>query len=140
VDVSDHWVYKVYDAQLLLIYVGVTGVGPGRLSAHARSAEWAPLAATILVEHFPARAGALEREAELIRRQCPRFNLSANPEAYPLEPGEMSVRTAAAVARCSTRSVRRAIRAGWLPARPGPRGHIIEEQDLQAWIEGSPAQ
>lgn len=58
----------------LLLYVGVSNVGPRRISQHAIAAAWWPRVATITIEHAPNRDSALQRERHAIEHESPAFN------------------------------------------------------------------
>src|ERR687884_419494 len=80
-DSSPTSVYKFFDAQGALLYVGVTSQGPGRFYQHNRQKEWWPEVASTQIEHYPTREQALEREKELIRIEHPRENIQHLPGA-----------------------------------------------------------
>jgi predicted GIY-YIG superfamily endonuclease len=72
-------VYRYYDAEGRLIYVGVTSRGPQRQAQHAITAEWWPHVRAQDVEHYDNRETALRREKWLIERHRPPFNRQHNP-------------------------------------------------------------
>lgn len=72
-------VYLYYDQFDVLLYVGITSRGTRRQGEHNRSKEWWPLVARQEVEHFPDRALAAQREAEVIRTVEPPYNVQGNP-------------------------------------------------------------
>jgi hypothetical protein len=73
-------VYRYYDADRRLIYVGITGRGMVRQAQHNSQAEWWPFVSTQEVEHVGSRPAALHRERELIERFRPPFNREHNPD------------------------------------------------------------
>lgn len=73
-------VYRYYDSDGALVYVGITSKGPQRQSQHTVTAEWWPHVARQDVEHYPSRDEAAARERELIQRFRPPFNVQHNPE------------------------------------------------------------
>ena len=81
-------VYQYFDKMGRLLYVGVTDRGPERSHEHAATKTWWWHAAGCTIEHLPTREAALAREADLIRRLRPPFNLQHNPT-----PGGYQVRT-----------------------------------------------
>ncbi|MEX2421061.1 MAG: hypothetical protein WD670_04515 [Actinomycetota bacterium] len=71
-------VYRFYDGQGRLLYVGVTGRGLTRAREHSRSKEWWELVKSSTVEHLATTGEALERERELIRSLRPIYNVQHN--------------------------------------------------------------
>jgi hypothetical protein len=72
-------VYRYYDSDGTLIYVGITGRGVQRQREHNERAEWWPFVRRQDVEHFDNRPEAAARERDLIGRHCPPFNRQHNP-------------------------------------------------------------
>lgn len=73
-------IYRYYDADRRLIYVGITGKGMVRQAQHNSNAEWWRFVSTQEVEHVESRHAALHRERELIERFRPPFNREHNPD------------------------------------------------------------
>lgn len=71
-------VYRYYDANDVLLYVGITKRGIGRNIQHSNRAEWWQWVARQEVEHYPSRERASRREKELIQRYHPPFNKAHN--------------------------------------------------------------
>lgn len=70
-----HWtVYRLYDADRVLLYVGCTSNLIGRVQQHASYREWARDIATVTCEHYDTKQEALDREKNLIRSQDPAYN------------------------------------------------------------------
>jgi hypothetical protein len=76
-DLRPHVVYRAYDRDGCLLYVGVSLNPLGRMSAHKASSGWWSQVARIDIEHLPNRAAALAREARLIALLLPEHNRSA---------------------------------------------------------------
>lgn len=68
-------VYRAYDADDRLIYVGATGNIERRLSNHRSTSWWSSLARRVEVERHPAMPDALRAETEAIRTERPAFNM-----------------------------------------------------------------
>lgn len=73
-------VYRYYDKNSILIYVGITSAATGRQRQHNMDKEWWKYVHHQSVEHFPDRAHAHKREVELINKFRPPFNKQHNPD------------------------------------------------------------
>lgn len=74
-------VYRYYDRDGLLIYVGITSRGARRNYEHNASKDWWPYVARQEVDHYETRELALRHERSLIIRHRPPFNRQHNPDA-----------------------------------------------------------
>ena len=54
--------YRFYDAEDNLLYIGVTSVGPQRWAEHEHHRSWWAMVAKANAEHYPDRASALAAE------------------------------------------------------------------------------
>lgn len=68
-------VYRCYDEDGRLLYVGITSQGMARASSHHAYSRWWKLMVRQDWEHYDSRPEALLREAELIATQFPIFNV-----------------------------------------------------------------
>lgn len=68
-------VYRIYDADDNLLYVGCSIGLPSRISSHERFQEWWPEVARITVEHYEDRATALDHELLAIQTEHPQHNV-----------------------------------------------------------------
>jgi predicted GIY-YIG superfamily endonuclease len=66
--------YRFYDADGTLLYVGVTGRLAERWTAHRRSASWWPRIERLVTEKLPCMDSALAAERRAIRTELPAFN------------------------------------------------------------------
>ncbi len=66
--------YRFYERNGELLYVGVTGIPGERWATHSRHAEWWPFIATLTTEVFPTMRQALAAEREAIWDEEPMFN------------------------------------------------------------------
>jgi predicted GIY-YIG superfamily endonuclease len=66
--------YRWYDGDDVLLYVGITGDVATRQSSHAKKSSWAEFAARCAVERFPDRASAEDSERAAIENERPLFN------------------------------------------------------------------
>lgn len=67
-------VYRLYDAEGELLYVGMSMNLAGRLSKHHMRSWWPEVAETV-VEWFPGREAAKAAERSAIHHENPRYNL-----------------------------------------------------------------
>ena len=70
-----HWVYRCYDTDGRLIYVGCTMELAKRLDTHHRSSWWADQVANVKATVHPNYAAALRIERKAIREEHPRWNV-----------------------------------------------------------------
>lgn len=68
-------VYRAVDAKGRILYVGITDNLFGRMGQHRDSAKWWTWATRVLLEEYPSRTAAEERERELIKEHEPPFNV-----------------------------------------------------------------
>ncbi|WP_405531523.1 GIY-YIG nuclease family protein [Streptomyces avidinii] len=66
--------YRIFDAEDRLLYVGISGYPVTRLDAHRRGAPWRAEIARHAVEEFPTRQQAAFAESEAINIERPRYN------------------------------------------------------------------
>lgn len=72
--------YKYYDCDGILLYVGITSRGSARNGEHNKSKSWWQFVDRQTVEHHRSRASAEQRETTLIRKYAPPFNKQQNPD------------------------------------------------------------
>lgn len=87
-------VYRFYDAQDRLLYIGVSMNLLARWKAHDRQKDWWRQVVRATIEHFDTREAALEAEETAIRTEKPLYNVTHNqparvpsprPEPIPIE-------------------------------------------------------
>lgn len=71
--------YRLFDADDGLLYVGIADQWVRRLTQHSKTKPWWSEVAKITAEHFPTRDLALTTEAQVIGREHPTFNLNLTP-------------------------------------------------------------
>jgi hypothetical protein len=67
--------YRHFDKDDNLLYVGISLSALHRLSGHKKESRWFGLIGRIQIEHFPSRKAALAAEARAIRREKPAYNI-----------------------------------------------------------------
>ena len=86
---SAHAVYRMFDGDKNLLYVGKTGHGARRLNEHSEKI-WFPLVATITLEWHASAADAGVAERAAIRAERPQYNvrhLDTPKRKKPWKPG-----------------------------------------------------
>lgn len=81
-------VYRLFDADDRLLYVGITNRGFHRLHQHSKDKAWWPQVTRATFEHLPNRDAALQCEATAITREKPVHNILVPP----VDEREMPVR------------------------------------------------
>lgn len=71
-------VYRSYDVDEYLIYVGITSRGYARSNEHAATSAWWPHVALQRIDHYASRREAEAVEAALIRAYRPPYNVVHN--------------------------------------------------------------
>ena len=75
-------VYRFFDADGRLLYVGVTNDTGRRTQQHRQFAPWWDVATSCQFERYPSRLDALEAEATAIRAEHPIHNHNSPPPEY----------------------------------------------------------
>ena len=85
-----HALYRFFDKDDRLLYVGIS-LDPGaRWKTHAREKEWWSDVARVSIEEHPTRKSVLDAESAAIRSECPLRNIAGNPS--PVERQRQSPR------------------------------------------------
>lgn len=71
--------YRFYDADDVLLYVGITDHPLHRMANHAADQPWWSYVVRATFDHCPTRSAALAAEANAIRFERPLFNVQGNP-------------------------------------------------------------
>jgi hypothetical protein len=72
--------YRHYDANGDLLYVGQSNNAFKRYAGHQQESDWIALSVTMRVEHFNSRENALAAEHKAIFEEKPRFNRCMVPK------------------------------------------------------------
>ncbi|WP_372344689.1 GntR family transcriptional regulator [Streptomyces sp. KL116D] len=118
--------YRLYDEDDRLLYVGISSEPKKRMKAHAADKPWWPEVATRDFEWFDTRAEAADAEVETIRREQPAYNHTHNTAAVlallpavdeePLRPRPVAVAADnRSVAERMAADIRPVIMAGDMP-------------------------
>lgn len=90
---SAHYVYRLFDADGRLLYIGATYHVPARLKAHRYNTPWFSEVASVEYQTFPNRRAAFAAEAKAIHAEDPLYNRRHTP-GY-VEPSRRNARAAA---------------------------------------------
>lgn len=82
-DSGPHQLYRHFDADGELLYVGISLSAVVRLAAHRSSSAWFNKIARIDIVSLPSRAAALSAEWSAIQTENPKHNISGKPGARP---------------------------------------------------------
>lgn len=89
-----HAVYRMFDANGKVLYIGISGVVGRRFDQHSQKV-WFPQVSTITLEWFPTKAAAVLAERHAILAERPRYNVDGTrrrktpePKAPSLHPAE----------------------------------------------------
>lgn len=69
------WLYRCYDADGVLLYIGITQRGYDRFDNHRRSTAWWPEVASHTIQTYENRDEAQLAERHAIYREKPRYNV-----------------------------------------------------------------
>jgi excinuclease UvrABC nuclease subunit len=72
--VVKYTVYRFYDANLVLLYVGYSQDPKGRFDAHMSSTEWSSEIKSVFIEMFDDQKSALLHEKNTIKELVPKYN------------------------------------------------------------------
>ena len=67
--------YRHFNADGALLYVGISVNALSRLGEHRQSSEWYKQIVKVTLEHFPSRKEAEEAETKAIKSEKPKFNV-----------------------------------------------------------------
>lgn len=70
--------YRLYNADGQLLYVGIAARWPGRLNQHRASKHWFHTVTRVKLAHFQTRRDAARAELEAIHAEHPLFNSQGN--------------------------------------------------------------
>lgn len=76
----NHYLYRLYDAAGVLLYVGISKSAIHRLHQHLEAQPWADQIASQTVERFASRRELEDAERAAIKAEKPRFNKAHNSE------------------------------------------------------------
>lgn len=77
--------YRYYDKDGNLLYVGITDSLSRRAAQHNKNAQWHSYAAYATFEHYVSREDALEAESKAIINESPSYNI-AGSDQFAIDP------------------------------------------------------
>lgn len=89
-----HCVYRHYDINKNLLYVGITNNLFGRTMQHEQTATWYNDISLITVEHFVEREEAINKESLYIKELNPKHNITLNPKRDFKSENELRIKKA----------------------------------------------
>lgn len=141
--------YRYYDREGRLLYVGITGSGSSRMAAHASTSRWWRYVRTARFEHFRTREAALLAETMAIQTERPKFN-KAQRVLAPRPASEALARISALpagqyfvgdgelgdIVGLEGDAIRRAARHGWFPYLAiTPKSFLFAIETLPQYVE-----
>ena len=75
--------YRHFDADGQLLYVGISYRMPGRTNEHARRSSWFAKVARTTTETFPNKRAAMDAELRAIKTERPIYNRMGNGKCQP---------------------------------------------------------
>ena len=85
--------YRHFDADRNLLYVGVTSNIDVRNASHKVNSHWFSAIDIIESEEFPDRSSAVAAELSAIKEESPKWNVIGNPNAIAGQPRNMDMMT-----------------------------------------------
>ena len=76
---SPQALYRFWDKNKNLLYIGISSNFVGRLKAHNYAAEWFGQTANVTIEHYDNRKDVERAEKQAIQTELPQYNKTHNP-------------------------------------------------------------
>lgn len=76
---SPQALYRFWDKNNTLLYIGISNNFLGRITQHTSTAEWFPQASYVTLEHFDSRLEVEQAEKNAIKSELPLYNKTHNP-------------------------------------------------------------
>ncbi len=108
-------VYRAYDPDGTLLYVGISSTLRNRLHKHFRSGDWIDYTTRIELSRYPSRSEALAEEGRAIVNEAPVFNIQ----------GRDRVESKALVDLYLSRTGERTARPWWEECEPDSEGSSL---------------
>lgn len=80
---TPHVLYRMFDAEGALLYVGITNNPKARFRTHSKTKAWWEEVANIAVEHFDTREALAYAEYQAIVNEHPLYNIALAPSERP---------------------------------------------------------
>ena len=81
-----HVLYRMFNRDGVLLYVGITNNPKGRFRTHSESQPWWSEVVNITLEHLPSRLHRQAAESNAIKDEGPLYNIARPAGAYVPEP------------------------------------------------------
>lgn len=129
---SAETLYRFYNKDNELLYVGITHRIPDRIGQHRKSKPWQEVA-KITLEHYPSRHDVLVAEVEAISEEDPKWNLS---------PGHVRLADGASKGKATYLTAAQRTLLRGIASRKGPLMYLRHPKDgaaKRAWLRADPA-
>jgi predicted GIY-YIG superfamily endonuclease len=83
---SPHVLYRMFNRDGVLLYVGITNNPKGRFRTHGELKSWWSEVATITLQHLPSRLHLEAAESDAIKNEGPLYNIARTAGAYVPRP------------------------------------------------------
>lgn len=80
----DHALYRFYNGNGALLYIGIALQPFARMGQHRREKSWWGEVATVTIEHYVSRPKAMAAERAAIKAEKPRYNVVHNRDKPPV--------------------------------------------------------
>ena len=119
--------YRFYDEDDRLLYIGITSAACARLAQHAALKEWFPKVTRSTFEHYPTRDAAMAAEKAAIVAEEPLHNLRHHPKrpSRAARPDEMDIEEVTEYLRVDVDIVLRWVAFGRIPHTRRKDGELV---------------
>ncbi len=76
---SPQALYRFWDKNNTLLYIGISNNFLGRIRQHTHTADWFQQAHNVTIEHYNSRAEVEQAEVKAIKAELPLYNKTHNP-------------------------------------------------------------
>lgn len=127
--------YRFYDADDRLLYIGISTQACARLAQHAKDKEWFPSVARASFEHYDTQAEALAAEKAAIKAERPAHNIRHSPTPrVTRRNGDMTVEEVAAYLRVDIDMVNRWANFGRIPHVRRNGSLVFRRELIEKWL------
>lgn len=134
--------YRHYDVNNNLLYVGISLSTAARLSTHKNTSAWFEKITTIRIERFATRQEAIEAEEKTIRNEKPLYNRLMNENGVKLPKLRKSILSGLEVCKridIDPKTLRKRVKENTFPVPPipGTKPPKWRAVDVDTFVAGS---